>query len=136
METKFENVEGKRGESIFKKAKEHKKEIAIVAVTVFSVAVAVLIVKSKAAISLPDKKEIVHTGLETQFGAVTPVSGLIQKNVASNSSSGNIINVKEHIRNLPNNWNPSQSKIELAAKQGYSLEPKQILVNAYTKVCA
>ncbi len=136
METKFENPEGNRKKSIFEKAKEHKREIAIGALTVLSVAVALLVVKNKAAIRFPDKKEKVRTCLKTQCGAVTPIAGPIEKSIASNSSNGNIINVKEHIRNLPKNRNPSQSKIELAAKYGYSLEPKQTLVNAYTKTCA
>ena len=147
METQFmsnQNMTGDVGESkekgFFEKAKEHKKEIAIGAAIVFSVVVAVLVVKNRAAFISAIKssriEEVLTNSLETRNNAGPLISESVEKSVTSNLPIGNIINVREHIRNLPEGWNPSISKVELAAKYGYSMEGHQTWVNAYTKASA
>lgn len=134
-ENTLENVERKK-KCFFERAKEHKKEIAIGAVVVFAVAMTVFVFRKKIAIRSLDIIENLNMGLEAQSSAVTLDLGLVQESATSNLSSNNIANVKMHIRNLPNGWRPSPSKIELAAKYGYSLREHQTLVNAYTKAVA
>lgn len=147
METQFmsnQNMAGDGGESMeksfFEKAKEHKKEIIIGAAAVISVVVAVLIVKNRAPLIPAIKSlridEVLTNSSETRNIAGPLISKSVEKSVTSNLPNGNIINVREHIRNLPEGWNPSINKVELAAKFGYSLEEHQTLVNAYTKTFA
>lgn len=147
METQFmsnQNMAGDGGESkekgFFEKAKEHKKEIIIGAVAVISVVGAVLIVKNRAPIISAIKslriEEVLTNSSETRNIAGPLISKSVKKSVTSNLPIGNIINVREHIRNLPEGWNPSINKVELAAKFGYSLEEHQTLVNAYAKTFA
>jgi len=132
------DVDESKEKGFFAKAKEHKKEIAIGAAIVFSVAV--LVVKNRAAFIstiMSSRIEVVLTNsLETRNNAGSLILESVEKSVTSNLPIGNIINVREHIRNLPEGCNPSISKVELAAKYGYSMEGHQTLVNAYTKASA
>lgn len=132
-------VENKE-KGFFEKAKEYKKEIAIGVVILFSVAVTVLVVKNRAAFTSAVKsssiEEVLTNSIEIRNNTVPLISETASKSVTSNLPVGNIINVKDHIRNLPEGWNPSIGKAELAAKYGYSLEGHQTWVNAYTKASA
>lgn len=147
METQFisnQNMTGDIGESkekgFYEKAKVYKKEIAIGVAAVFSVVVAVLVVKNRAAFISAIKssriEEVLTNSIEIRNNTGPLISESVLKSVTSNLPVGNIINVREHIRNLPEGWNPSISKVELAAKYGYSLDGHQTWVNAYTKASA
>lgn len=147
MKTQFmsnQNMTGDVRESkekgFFEKAKEHKKEIAIGAATVFLVAAAVLVAKNRAACISAIKssriEEVLTNSLETRNNAGPLISESVSKSVTNNFPIGNITNVREHIRTLHEGWNPSISKVELAAKHGYSLGENQTWVNAYTKAYA
>lgn len=123
----------------FEKAKEHKKEIAIGAATVLLVVAVVVVINRAAFISAIKSsciEEVFTNRLETRNNAGPLISKTVSKSVMSNLPIGNIMNVREHIRNLPEGWKPSISKVELAAKYGYSLGEHQTLVNAYTKASA
>lgn len=47
-----------------------------------------------------------------------------------------LINVKQHVRNLPSAWKPSQEKLLLAKALCIPLGPNQTIVNPYCKVVA
>jgi hypothetical protein len=130
METQFipnQNMTGdvrqSKNKSLFEKAKENKKEIVIGTAIVFSVMGTILVVKNRAVIKSSIKSSLVEEVLTKSIET-------------KNNVSPNTINVREHIRNLPDGWNPSINKVELASKYGYSLEGHQTWVNAYTKASA
>ncbi len=133
------DTDGIKRKGFFEIVKEHKKEIVIGAAIVVSVVVAVLVVKNRAAFKSTIKssgiEEILTNSLETRNSTCSLISESVEKSVTSNLAISNI-NVREHVRNLPEGWHPSTSKVELAAKCGYTLEGHQTLVNAYTKVAA
>jgi hypothetical protein len=116
--------EGTEKENFFEKLKEYKKEIAIVAVTVFSKIMLVAINKATLQKGRTEK--------ENPKNVITKFSD-VEKSVTSNLSGNNVINVREHVRNLPKGSNPSVNKLELAEKYGYSLEEHQTWVNAYKR---
>jgi hypothetical protein len=132
-----EDVGESKEKGFFEKAKEYKKEIAIGAGAVLFV---VLVVKNRKAFISAIKslhiEEVLTNSLETRNNACPLIPESVSKSVTSDLPIGNIMNVREHIRNLPEGWNPSISKVELAAKYGYSLEEHQTWVNAYTKASA
>jgi hypothetical protein len=146
METQFipnqnttRNVGESKEKSFFEKAKKHKKEITIGAATVFLV-VAVVVVKNREVIMSAIKpsriEEVLTNGLESRNNAVPLISESVSKSVTRNLPIGNVMNVRKHIRNLPEGCNPSISKLKLAAKHGYLLKKNQTWVNAYTKTFA
>lgn len=148
MQTQFisnQNMTGDIGEGkekgFFEKAKEYKKEIAIGAALVISVVVAGLVVKNNAALKSAIKssrfEEILTTNsTEVRNSTIPLISESASKNVTSNLPVCNIINVREHVRNLPEGRHPSINKVELAEKYGYSLEKHQTLVKAHTRLAA
>lgn len=132
------NLGKTRRKRFLEKAKKHKKEIAIGAAIVISAMVAIIVFKNKS-IFKPELKslgveEILSNNVIVQNSAVPVVTESIEISVPSCLSNGRVIDVREHIRNLPKGWHPSTSKVELAAKYGYSLEEHQTWVNAHTKV--
>lgn len=124
----------------FEKAKEHKKEIVIGAAIVISAGVAVLVVKNKAAFKSVMKssgiERVLTNSIETRNHPCPLILEADESIVTSNMPDSDIINVSGHIRNLPDGWNPSIKKVELASKHGYSLEGHQTWVDAYTKASA
>ena len=143
METRFmskQNMAGDVGDSkkkgFFEKVKEHKKEMAIGAVIVIS---AVLVVKNKGAFQSSIKsvrmEEALTSSLETPDNVGSLISESISTSVSSNFPIDNI-NVRGHVRNLPEGWKPSSSRVELAAEYGYSLGENQTFVSPHTKVAA
>lgn len=147
METQFipnrymtGDVSKRKNKSFFEKAKEHKKEIAIGTAIVFSVVGTILVVKNRAVIKPAIKsslvEEVLTKSIETKNNVSPLVSEPIEKNIMSKYPIDNTINVREHIRNLPAGWNPSNNKVVLASKYGYSLKGNQTWVNAYTKPSA
>lgn len=126
----------------FEKVREHKKEIAIGAAVVFIGVTAVLVVKNREAFVSAIKSTCIEEVLVNSLGTQNNACPIISESVSERFLSPNnlpIVNttsVREHIRNLPVGWKPSMSKVELAAKYGYSLEEHQTWVNAYTKASA
>ncbi|MEJ9231936.1 hypothetical protein LAV79_21200 [Peribacillus butanolivorans] len=144
METQFipnQNMTGdvrkSKNKSFFEKVKEHKKEIVTGTAIVFSVMGTILVVKNRAVIKSATKSSLVEEVLTKSIGKKNNVSPLvsepIEKSIMSKIPIDNTIKVREHIRNLPEGWNPSINKVELASKFGYSLEGHQTWVSAYTK---
>lgn len=147
MKTQFipnQNMTGdirkSKNKSLFEKAKEHKKEIVIGTAIVFSVMGAIFVVKNRAVIESSIKSslldDVLTKSIETKNNVSSLVSEPVEKGIMSKFPINNTINVREHIRNLPEGWNPSINKVELASKYGYSLERHQTWVNAYTKASA
>ena len=120
----------------FEKVKEHKKEIAISAVIVIAT---VLVVKNKGAFQSSIKssriQEALTSSLENQDNVGPLISESISTSVSSNFPIDNI-NVRGHVRNLPEGWKPSSSRVELAAEYGYSLGENQTFVSPHKKVAA
>lgn len=127
-----ENTEKKK--TLFDFVKEHKKEIAI-AVFV-GVGVGVVIFKNRTATNALNIEEVVAKGLKTHGNAISARSGVVEACHAWNLPSNNPINVSEHLRNLPDGWKASQSKIDLAARYGFSLGNNQTWVDSYAKTAA
>lgn len=147
METQFipnqnltEEVRKSKKKGFLEKVKEYKKEIVTGTVIVLSVTGTILVVKNRAvnksAIKSSLVKEVSTKSIETKSNVGPFVSEPIEKSIMSKRPIDNTINVREHIRNLPEGWNPSLNKVELASKYGYSLEGNQTWVNAYTKASA
>lgn len=122
--------------TFFDFVKEHKKVIAIGAVTACAVVVGVVIFKSRTATNARNIEEVVAKGLKAHSEAISVRSAVIEAGHASNLPSNKLINVSEHLRNLPDGWKASQSKIDLAARYGFSLEDHQTWVNSYVKTAA
>ena len=127
--------DGKK-KGFFEKVKEHKKEIAISAVIVIAT---VLVVKNKGAFQSSIKsvrmEEALTSSLETPDNVGSLISESISTSVSSNFPIDNI-NVRGHVRNLPEGWKPSSGRGELAAEYGYSLGENQTFVSPHTKVAA
>ena len=127
--------DGKK-KGFFEKVKEHKKEIAISAVIVIAT---VLVVKNKGAFQSSIKssriQEALTSSLENQDNVGPLISESISTSISSNFPIDNI-NVRGHVRNLPEGWKPSSSRVELAAEYGYSLGENQTFVSPHTKVAA
>ena len=143
METRFmskQNMAGDVGDSkkkgFFEKVKEHNKEIAISAVIVIAT---VLVVKNKGAFQSSIKsarmEEALTSSLETPDNVGSLISESISTSVSSNFPIDNI-NVRGHVRNLPEGWKPSSGRGELAAEYGYSLGENQTFVSPHKKVAA
>jgi len=122
--------------TFFNFVKEHKKVIAIGAVTVCAVVVGVLIFKNRTATNALNIEEAVATGLETHSDVTSVRTGVVEVCHTWNLPSNKLINVNEHLRNLHDGWEASQSKIDLAARYGFSLGSHQTWVNTYAKTVA
>lgn len=139
MENKFtpkKNIIGGIGKikekSFFEKAKEYKMEIAIGSAILISVVGVVIVMKNRDSFKTLINSSLVEEvliGNQLDLG----ISEYVSKGLVSNLPIGSI-DVREHIRNLPEGWKPSINKIELAEKMGHCLEENQTLVNAYTKI--
>lgn len=120
----------RKKKGFFEKAKENKWEIAIGAGLVISVVAVGLVYKNKTALKSAIQssriEEVLPNSLEIRNVSVPLISDAASKNVVDNLP---VINVKEHIRNLPEGWRPSINKVELAAKNGYLLKRHQTWVN-------
>jgi hypothetical protein len=136
-------IDGKINEnkkkSFIEKAKEHKKEIAIGAVAILSVVAVVLVVKNKATIKAAFKsmnnEGVLVNSLETRNSVAPIISEVTPTSIPSNVPIVEI-NVRGHIRNLPEGWNPSASNKEIARTLGYCLDEHQTWINPYTKTAA
>ncbi|MCH4056709.1 MAG: hypothetical protein LKE89_01990 [Lactobacillaceae bacterium] len=133
------NINENKKKSFIEKAKEHKKEIAIGAVAILSVVTIVLVVKNKttieAAIKSTHTKGGLANSLKTRNNVAPTISEVTPTNIPSNAPIVEI-NVRGHIRNLPEGWNPSASNKEAARNLGYCLDEHQTWVNPYTKIAA
>lgn len=119
--------------SFFGFIKEHKKVIAIGAITACAAVVGIVIVKNRTATNVLNIEEVVAKGLKTHVNVISVDPGVVEVCHESNLPSNKLINVNEHLRNLPNGCKASQSKIELAAQYGIPLGEHQTWVNSYAK---
>ena len=116
--------------------KEHKKSIVIGATTLCTLVAGVFILKNrKNIINAIGVKEIIDKSMEIYEDVVPVLPETIEASIDSDVPK-KIINVREHLRNLPNNYNASQSKIDLAAQYGITLAEHQTWVNSYPKTVA
>ena len=133
------NINENKKKSFIEKAKEHKKEIAIGAVAILSVVAVVLVVKNKATIKAAFKsmnnEGVLVNSLETRNSVAPIISEVTPTSIPSNVPIVEI-NVRGHIRNLPEGWNPSASNKEIARTLGYCLDEHQTWINPYTKTAA
>lgn len=129
-----EDTEKKK--TFFAFVREHKKVIAIGTVTACAVVVGVVIFKNRTATNALNLEEVVAKGLKAHGDAISVRSGVVEAYQSWNLPSNRFINVSEHLRNLPNGWKASQSKIDLAARYGFSLGDHQTWVNSYAKTAA
>lgn len=127
-----EDTEKKK--TFFDFVKEHKKVIAIGAAT--ACVVGVVIFKNRTATNALNIEEVVAKGLKPHGDAISVRSGVVEACHAWNLPSNKLSNVSEHLRNLPDGWKASQSKIDLAARYGFSLGDHQTWVNSYAKTAA
>ncbi|MGN0490020.1 MAG: hypothetical protein ACI4HN_10650 [Ruminococcus sp.] len=112
-------------EKCFKRlVKQHKKEIIVASVTIITVAGAVLLAKN----------------IAVQNKAVKPLPGPTVKpkvdTVEVAEPMLRIINVREHLRKLPNGYHASAHKIQVATENGISLATNQTLVSSYRRCYA
>lgn len=119
--------------TLFGFVKEHKKIIAIGAITTCAVVVGIVIVKNRTATNVLNIEEVAAKGLKTHVDVISVDSVVVEACHESNLPSYKLINVNEHLRNLPDGCKASQSKIELAAQYGISLGDHQTWVNSYAK---
>lgn len=133
----IKDLDATKRKVFIEKVKVHKKEIAFGAAIVISVVVAVIVARNKTSFKSVMKasgvEEILTNSVETRNNAVPLIAESVENRVTCSLPNSSIINVREHVRNLPEGWHPSIRKVELAAKYGYSLEEHQTYVNAYTK---
>lgn len=121
---------------ILEKMREHKTEIIIVGVLIASAVGVIMIVKKWDAIKGQTVVNLYKNGVKINDSMVPPVGGAIEK--ASNKIPSNVrvIDVRKHIRNLPEGWKASPQKVDLAMKSGIVLGLHQTLVDDYSKLCA
>lgn len=141
MENRFEinqNVkeDAKEKKSFLKFINEHKKEITFGAVAVCAIVAGVVICRNRVTINNLEIEDVIENEIKTHRDLIPVASEVAVKSISGNLPSGKIINVNEHLRNLPDSWNPSQNKVALAALHGYTLEEHQTWVNSYAKVVA
>ena len=119
------------------KVKEHKNKIAIGAAAVLTMVAAGLVAKNReafiSAIKASSNEKVLTNGLETGNKTIPLILESVSQSSINNFQN---INVKKHIRNLPEGYNPSYSKMESAAKNGVYLEGNQTWVIAHSKMSA
>lgn len=130
--------------------KAHKKELMIAGISITAIIAAVLVYRNRESIAalwdtlkkLCKKASVSELTVATtapKVDLVTPtvvntVEGVIEptkKIVRSLPQSP--FEVTDHIRNLPEGWRASASKIATAAEHGYELLPGQTWVERYMK---
>lgn len=126
-----ENTEKKK--IFFDFVKEHKEEIAIGSAIACAVIVGLVIFTATNDLNV---EGLVAKGLKTHGDAISVRSGGGEACRVWNLPRNKPINVSEHLRNLPDGWKASQSKIDLAARYGFSLGDRQTWVNSYAKIAA
>lgn len=119
------------------KVKEQKNKIAIGAAAVLTMVAAGLVAKNReafiSAIKASSNEKVLTNGLETGNKTIPLILESVSQSSINNFQN---INVKKHIRNLPEGYNPSYSKMESAAKNGVYLEGNQTWVIAHSKMSA
>lgn len=121
--------------TILEKTKAHKGKIIIAGVTVLSLVGVVLIAKNWDAISAYVINHL-KRGAKTSDNLAYLITEATETAVTNNPSNVRVIDISRHIRNLPEGWNASPEKIDVAIKTGIKLNAHQTWVDNYSKMYA
>ena len=120
--------------------KKHKLELIIAGISVTAIIAVILGVKNYKALEEMQaslKKLVENTSKENPSVSVSQVPEMVlipDTAVTHTTHQEQIVyDVREHIRNLHENWKPSPEKIAIAKKRGYDLKQGQTLVDEYTR---
>ena len=111
--------------------KSHKSELLIVGCVVITAVGAAILIKNYEKTTIIISKEIKEaipcaTDILFETSSTCP---------SENSTTLKIIDVREHLRTLPNGCHPSPQKVSEAIHAGIDLADNQTLVAAYQKYC-
>lgn len=117
--------------------KAHKKELIIAGISVSSIICLIVGIKKREAILdlWKSLQEQLHScsavpldNSNDKFCEAKIIEFPLKKDSVAS------IEVREHVRNLPDGWNASMGKILSAKEHGYQLEPGQTWVDTYKKM--
>ena len=112
--------------------KEHKNELIVCGVSIATIILGIFAYKSRKSKLINCCKNL-KNNIDKKDIILPSNIDLITNKVTPETTYEVIQDVNSHIRNLPNGWNASAEKVATAAENGYSLQPGQTWVNAYTK---
>lgn len=120
--------------------KKHKKKLIFAGVSVPVILAFVIGIKNrdeliniwKSIIKHVDgtSKKIIDTTISADWDNISVPETM---NFKMSKRESNLIDVRLHIRNLPEGWKPSEEKIMSAIEMGYELKPSQTWVEPHTK---
>ena len=123
--------------------KEHKKELAIAGITVGSIILLAVCNRDSLEACWDSLKKAISAKLADAPKVAAHSSPVIAAEVSVLVSAPVVaeaarmtcdpFEVSNHIRNLPQGWNPSPEKIAEAEALGIDLQPGQTIVDSYTK---
>lgn len=109
--------------------KKHEDELCIVGGVVVAVVGTVMLAnnwdKMKLLLSSASKHNIINS--QSQLGIVNEIP------IADKASISKIVDIREHLRNLPQGHHPSALKITEAAESGITLNSNQTLVSPHSR---
>ena len=129
--------ETKKKKSLSTFAKEHKKEMAIGALTIGTIVTGIVIYKKcniplKEAMAYSDNLCLGAESVKERIPDLLFNTEIVIKNDIDNNPVSRIINVQEYIRKLPKDYNHSKKALELAAEYGYNLLDNETFVRPYS----
>ena len=112
--------------------KTHKKELLIAGGVIVTAVGTVLLIDNMDAV-----KELVPE-MQKKASSRVPVVTIQNKttDLVKTQPITKIIDVREHLRNLPQGHHPSAGKIAEAVKSGIELTENQTIVSAHLRCCA
>ncbi len=127
-------------EALINWIRKHKKKLIVAGVSIPVILALVIGIKNRneltnlweSMIKLADKtsKKLTDTAISADLDNI-PVPKTMNFKMPKRESG--LIDVRPHIRNLPEGWKPSEAKIMSAPKMGYELKPSQTWVEPHTK---
>ena len=138
LDTKPHATLAERKEQLMQWLKEHKKQLAFTGLTIGGLLLLVLVPKDVQSLqNLEDALKLFKTGSSVK-GAEDGLKVVAEEYVVEGEDDVKdtisfLIEVRKHIRNLPNGYQASPSKIESAEKNGFILKDGQTWVEEYTK---
>lgn len=123
--------------------KEHKKELILAGVSLAAIILAIRNRDSitmlweylKKSIEKPQTKIPPNSYGDMEKITVFPTAPMVSIPEAHLETTKIPVNVREHIRNLPNGYHPSPEKIAEAIERDILLNPNQTLVKSYIREC-